>query len=124
MVTLLNESVLLTTIKIPLDLFNPKRKAEDMETKMYEAFLIQSDGKKFQAVKPAIYMTISHMMDLIEESQPFKKMFLVYHESLGDLIPPRIHDKYGVVHPEMFDINPKVFGVLCYKNNKGRIRFK
>ena len=95
-----------------------------MQVKMYKAFLIQPEGKKFQVIKPAIFMSISQMIDIIEKGQPYREMFFVYHEALGDLIPPLLHDKYGFVHPEMFDINPKVFGVLCYKDKNGRIRYK
>lgn len=95
-----------------------------MEVRMYEAFLVQPDGKKYQVIKPPIFMTVSQMINTIEKEQPYKKMFFAYHESLGDLIPPKIRDKYCLVHPEMFDINPKVFGVLCYKDKNGRIRYK
>lgn len=90
--------------------------------KIYEALLV--NGKKFKAVKPAVYMSQDQMLKLIKMSRPFEKMFFAYYLDLEDLIPLIVKDRYSKVSFESYNENPKLFGVLCYKNKDGKLKFK
>lgn len=97
-----------------------------MEIKVYEAYVIKSgnDCKKIGVKKPGTFINQCNMIEMIEMMKPFEKMFFAYYVDIEEIIPATIRDKYATSSREAFNENPKMFGVLCYKNNRGRLKFK
>ena len=85
-----------------------------MQVKMYKAFLIQPEGKKYQVIKPAIFMSISQMIDIIEKGQPYREMINTDQFIPKCSISIQKFLVFFVIRTRMegFDINEKIGEVL------------
>lgn len=88
-----------------------------MKIKAYEAYFIQSGGRKLAVKKPAVYFTKTHLIDKIMWGKSFEFMYFV-HPSVFDYLIEVVN-----ISGKKFDEDPK-YGILCYKNNKGKLSFK
>ena len=90
-----------------------------MEIKMYKAF--KTNSNKLSYHKPAVFMTLNQMIDTIYTNKSYEYMYLVYPESIKDLIDPILWERFKIVTKEMFESNPTKFGILIYKDKLGNI---
>lgn len=98
-----------------------------MEISVYRTYKkIGAISKKSNLIvcRPEEFISLRQLVNMIEKGRSYEFMFLAYHEQIADLIDPELYAKYVPVTRELFDKNPKQFGILCYKDKNGRLSFK